>query len=78
VLIVGGRFGIVGATTAARRSASHACRSMLLLNTAADSDHDILSLDPAMVIVKAVAFIAGWHASGRQQMSARTEPVVSR
>jgi hypothetical protein len=32
---------------------------MLLLNAAVDGDHDILSLDPAMVIVKAVAPIAG-------------------
>jgi hypothetical protein len=31
---------------------------MLLLNTALDSDHDILSLDPATAIVKAAALIA--------------------
>jgi hypothetical protein len=32
---------------------------MLLPNTALDSDHDILSLDPAMVNVKAASLIPG-------------------
>ena len=37
---------------------------MPLLSTALESDHDIFSLDPAMVIVKAAALIPGRPASG--------------
>jgi hypothetical protein len=40
---------------------------MPLLSTALESDHDILSLDPAIVIVKAAALIAGRPATGLRQ-----------
>jgi hypothetical protein len=43
---------------------------MCLLNIAVDGDHDLLSLDPAMVVVKAADPIAGWPASDRLHVRA--------
>src|SRR5690349_7408568 len=65
-------------TTADRRSASHACRSILLLNASLDSDHDILSLDPAMATVKAAPHC--WRPSLRPigGMTGRHDPGLVR
>jgi hypothetical protein len=65
VLVVAGRFGIVDGHD--RRPAFSQPR--LPVHTPPqrriDSDHDILSLDPAMVIVKAAALVAGGPACVR-------------